>query len=395
MRLTLLLPSTRPTHGFNRGLENSVFSLLLLTTLTHGFNGANLENNVFTMFTTIPTLVYAETKEGILEGGLLSLNKGSVSDGDVPETFYYNIDCTGTPTADVPWVHDIHVARKVEYTNCANLLKQTTIQVATKYDMRLPIVSRPLVPIPRTMVWKGYTMESNNPGDPYNRLSRCCTPSGCPEICLKNTAGKRCTLNIQALEIETTWMSVEDGFKESITKSGTIFKYLSGGGDYHNRRAVSRLVMRTPCEYCPLVNCVTNCTNGEVCVVHAIMMITIPVTDEERASLPRDTRITWCVSNSCHVLALFPRADTYSRERRTGSRPREWNAGRAPRGPGTRAWERQAVSGKPRLLLVPVVVVAPCHVSFLVWLRQEHTRLGQREAGQHRGRYLPYTWRPR
>lgn len=235
-----------------------------LLRMTACFNGANLENNVFTKFTTIPTLVYASTGDGILEGGLLSLNKGPVSDGDVPERFYYNFDCSGLPSTETPWVKDAHVERKVEYTNCANLLQQTTIQVATKYDIRLPIVSRPLVPVSQSINWNGYTIVNDNPGDPAYRLSRCCTPSGCPDRCLKNAYGKRCMLDIQALEIETTWMSVEEGFKESITKAGTIFKYLSSGGDYRNRRAVSRLVARIPCEYCPLANCVTNCSNGEV-----------------------------------------------------------------------------------------------------------------------------------
>ncbi len=175
-----------------------------------------------------------------------------VPEDRIPESFQHRVSCDSLPEAN-PWIQDNWIDKVVTYTNCKNLVTQSTITLKTYFSDSKPR-SIPFRPVPVSQDWEGYTVTST-PGHSARQLSSCCDRALCPDVCLVNPKAQRCHLEIFTVGAEYVidYKSADSLFQNAFTGK---FKRNVGGGMLIRR-------FRIPCEYCPLTSCVTNCTNGQ------------------------------------------------------------------------------------------------------------------------------------
>ena len=172
-------------------------------------------------------------------------------DDQIPDSFQHRVSCDSQEPPQA-WIQDYFMNKAVAYTNCKNLVAQSTISLKTNILDSKPR-SIPFRPIPVSQDWEGYKVTST-PGEGMYQLSTCCDRDQCPTICLANPKAQRCYL-----EVFTTGPEYDIDYSAgSLIAQGFTGKFnrkVSGGKLYPR--------FRIPCEYCPLTNCITNCTNGQ------------------------------------------------------------------------------------------------------------------------------------
>ena len=214
--------------------------------------------------TRVPAMTYIEREQmfrytsGMPEGEIgFKIDDGGenfprVPEDRIPESFQHRVSCN-SPSEANPWIQDDYIGEAVAYTNCRNLVIQSTITLKTYFADSKPR-SIPFRPVPVSQDWKGYTVTSS-PGQSARQLSSCCDADKCPNVCLVNSKAQRCHLEI--FTVGAAYVadinSASSQFANAFTKK---FQMKEEGG-----RLVRRF--RIPCEYCPLTSCNTTCTNGQ------------------------------------------------------------------------------------------------------------------------------------
>lgn len=159
---------------------------------------------------------------------------------DIPDSFQYKINCDSKP-ADNPWIPDIMISKTISPTTCKTLLKNRAIQIKIS-SSNTYIFNVNLIPIPQIQSWQGYSLASY-PGQQISRLSDCCDATVCTDRCLEKPQAQKCYMEIYILE--------------------TLRRVIAWGPMMETYAIGLRQVFRIPCDYCPLVNCVRQCSYGE------------------------------------------------------------------------------------------------------------------------------------
>lgn len=211
----------------------------------------------------IPTLVYYPLdklwQSAFGNQGEIPFNDGSTNTqlGDIPDNFQSRIACGSevTPLLN-PWITDEQIAQQVSPTSCRQLLAQTSIRLKTSSGQQ-GYLQRDFFPIPASQTWRGNTVTVPKPerqGTLGKRLSPCCRQSECPTVCLQNPEPQKCYLEVYTI---STGVVYEDSLWADTVRQFTGQDLNYEGG------AFFRLRFRVPCDYCPLSNCISNCSNGE------------------------------------------------------------------------------------------------------------------------------------
>lgn len=201
---------------------------------------------------SLPTLVFMGTVDASSE---VPANYGFKD--AIPDAFQYRIlpASRAMDKDHSPWVSDDLVKAVVSpQTNCVDLLKATYITVKTGN----PQVARdvPLKPVPASQDWvyNGIVTQkfrlNAEAGIMREYLSSCCDPAECPEKCLEFTASQTWYLVINAPQM---------GYDTSRDSRGGGSMYTLEYGD-----PGVWPVFRTQCKYCPVISCITSCSEGEV-----------------------------------------------------------------------------------------------------------------------------------
>lgn len=211
----------------------------------------------------IPALVYYSSdklwREMYGKQGEIGFNDGSTDSqlGDIPDNFQSRIACDpDLRVIDKPWITDARIAQQVSPTSCRQLLTQTSIKLKTSSSQR-DYLQRDFFPIPASQVWRGNTVDVTDPsrqGTQSRRLSPCCKQSDCPNICLQYPEPKKCYLEVYTI---STGVVYEESVRADFARFFTGQSLTTIGGAFLIPR------FRVPCDYCPLSNCITNCSNGE------------------------------------------------------------------------------------------------------------------------------------
>jgi hypothetical protein len=204
--------------------------------------------------TDLPILLFSDA--GITAWDELNVGRKR----DTPPKFYYRIippDSELDPKHK-PWARTDRVAPG---TKCADLLANSYIRIRTITRS----TNIPLEPVPIQVEWKDNTFKTDNPGISKNRVSTCCDAATCKDRCLQFETGQTWLLEISAPQwgIDTSFDPVE-------------YRSNQGGGYF---KPVEQSdpgmwpVLRVPCVYCPLLNCITNCSNGEYATAHSEYLV--------------------------------------------------------------------------------------------------------------------------
>lgn len=261
----------------------------------------------------LPGLIYASSSDGPVVGGRLNTNQGGRDKKDVPGQLQYVVRCNNEGYFRTPWATQATVNTLVSYTTCSKLLETRHLTVKPSKDSK-DIVYVPLVPVPRSQAVQGVKLETYLPGQVRGSMSTCCTPSACPDKCLKTTGPQKCNLMI----VEPT--VINDG----VTPDSEWKKFFNGEwGEFGKGSSYPafNLFMMVPCDYCPLVSCVSNCTNGEFATGYSNYVVS------PASFIP-------------FVSCLWP--DTHGR---TNSSRNRCRVSRVLPEPGTRAWRRPSAHG--------------------------------------------------
>lgn len=160
---------------------------------------------------------------------------------DVPDNFYYKVNCMSAPISK-PWIPDAMIAQTISPTTCKTLLSTKVIKLKT-YQQNPYTISVNLVPLPQIMEWNGYKKAFMDPGQPTSRLSDCCDATVCTDRCLENPQAQKCYIEIMIPEI--------------------LRRIVDWGPRTESYSFDMKTVFRISCDYCPLVSCVSQCSNGE------------------------------------------------------------------------------------------------------------------------------------
>jgi hypothetical protein len=201
---------------------------------------------------------------------------------ETPPKFYYRIippDSALDPKHQ-PWATTNRVAPG---TTCADLIANSYIRIRTIIDSE---GSRkiPLEPVPFQVEWKGNTFKTDNPGINKNRVSACCDAATCTDRCLQFETGQTWLLEISAPQwgIDTSYDPVE-------------YRSNQGGGYFKQAEQSDPgmwPVLRVPCVYCPLLNCITNCSNGEYATGYSEYLVRAFI-ERSTECLTPDLRRSW------------------------------------------------------------------------------------------------------
>lgn len=212
----------------------------------------------------IPTLVYYQTGKESTEAyygdqGEIRFNDWSndVMMQNIPESFQYRIECDRPhPEPDRLWITPEQIAQQISPATCRELVLKNKITLKPFYTSTASGNTREIdfIPIPASQTWRGSQLNQAKTGIPARKLSSCCRQSECPDVCLQTPEPKKCFLEVYTIRTGQIYDdSVGAQIVEGITGSA---QYTTGGAVLHMR-------FKIPCDYCPLANCVTNCSNGE------------------------------------------------------------------------------------------------------------------------------------
>ena len=170
---------------------------------------------------------------------------------EVPVVFQYRISPAGQPydTQHYPWVLDEDTKVKPGAT-CAALIANQFIRVSRAVGGT--VEQKKLEPIPVSQMWNGNTLATDNPGIVRSRVSACCRQDNCLDRCLRFPTGETWILEINAPQWGVAATSVVKA------NQGGSYTLTTPNGD-----PGVWPVMRIPCLYCPIVSCITNCSNGQ------------------------------------------------------------------------------------------------------------------------------------
>ncbi len=234
--------------------------LLFLNAASSGFVSFTKKESVFnaqgeTARPVLPVVVYAIEADGILQDGFVNSNQGAIDKNSLPVNYQYTVRCNEDVFFGTPWVKQDHVTRRISYTTCSELLnsRELSVKVSRKAT---EVVKVPLIPVPRVQTVDGISHETRVPGKVRGQIGTCCNPSSCPEKCIELKEAMKCELMIV----------LPTRIDESTTDTAEWNRFLTGQwGDFGKGNSYVRLqaIMSIPCDYCPLVNCIRNCTNGQ------------------------------------------------------------------------------------------------------------------------------------
>jgi hypothetical protein len=228
--------------------------------------------------TDLPTLLFYD---GIAAWDELSVGRKRES----PSKFYYRIIPSDSPLdpKHQPWARTDRVAPG---TKCAELLANSYIRIRTIIDSE---GSRkiPLEPVPLQVEWKGNVFKTDTPGINKNRVSTCCDAATCTDRCLQFDTGPTWLLEISAPQwgVDTSYDPVE-------------YRSNQGGGYFKPAEQSDPgmwPVLRVPCVYCPLLNCITNCSNGEYATGYSEYLVRALIEHVQRGA--RMTGFCWQEEN--------------------------------------------------------------------------------------------------
>ena len=179
----------------------------------------------------------------------------------------------------------------------------------------------PLTTFPRTQNIDGVSYDTDYPGKERGQMGTCCRPQDCPDRCLERTEAQKCTLEILRPLVVTNEQSIGDSIINFVT-----FRYDLLGKSSTFVRLVR--IMSIPCDYCPLANCIKNCTNGQFASAYSDYTVSAP----------------GCTPVQVH------QTNRGCEHRSRVYRPTRWPADRAPQGPGTPACTNPSALGEPFLI---------------------------------------------
>ena len=195
----------------------------------------------------IPTLVYYPYSSQNLLWRVYEEEIGFNNDrndqyylANLPDNFYFDINCNSQPPAN-PWIPDEMIAQTISSTTCKTLLSTRVINIRLNQQMSM-IFSVNLIPVPQMLEWGGYK-RAFIPGPIVSRLSDCCDATVCTDRCLEKPQAQKCYIEVMIPEMQSrakAWGPMTETFTFEL-----------------------RTVFRIPCDYCQLVDCVRQCSNGE------------------------------------------------------------------------------------------------------------------------------------
>lgn len=217
----------------------------------------------------IPVLVYYPAdrmwQSAYGQQGEIGFSDGSNNNAlaDIPDNFQSRIACDkDLLTIHKPWISDEQIAQQVSPTTCRQLLSQTSIRLKTSSKQK-DYQQRNFFPVPATQNWRGKTVDvttSSRLGTHGHSLSPCCRQAECPSVCLQHAEPKKCHLEVFTI---STLVVYEESFRADFIRFFTGQSITTEGGAFLIPR------FRIPCDYCPLANCITNCSNGEYATGYA------------------------------------------------------------------------------------------------------------------------------
>jgi hypothetical protein len=230
----------------------------------YGLAPAPLQRIVQIAKPEIPTLVYYKTglestEDYYGDQGEIRFNdwSGDVIMQNIPESFQYRIECdTPHSVTDNLWITPAQIAEQISPATCRQLISKNKITLKTSYTSVAGGNTREIdfIPIPASQTWRGSQLNQGKTGIPARKLSSCCRQSECPTVCLQTPEPRKCFLEVYTIRTGLVYdNSLGAQFVEGVTGSA---QYTTGGSFLHMR-------FKIPCDYCPLKNCVTNCSNGE------------------------------------------------------------------------------------------------------------------------------------
>ena len=211
----------------------------------------------------IPTLVYYGPRQAAamteIKEDEAGFNYGMTSDRmaekDVPDSFQYRINCgEDVISTDKLWIPDARIPDTISRTTCKTLLEVDFIKLKT-YPAEQTARNIRLIPVPALQTWNSVQLQQSRTGIDRNRISSCCDREQCTSICLEFPAAQQCHLEIYTVGQGQVYA---EGIGADVARifSGGVSQTTIGGAFLHSR-------FRVPCDYCPLTNCITNCTNGQ------------------------------------------------------------------------------------------------------------------------------------
>jgi hypothetical protein len=210
----------------------------------------------------IPTLVYYGPRQAAamteLKEDEAGFNDGGTSDRmaekDVPDSFQYRINCGENIFLTTKlWIPDARIPATISRTTCKKLLEVDFIKLKT-YPAEQTARNIRLIPVPASQTWNGVQLQQSWTGVDRNRISSCCDREQCTSICLEFAAAKQCHLEIY---------TVGQGQVYAVGAEAEVVRYFTGVSQTTIGGAFLHSRFRVPCDYCPLTNCITNCTNGQ------------------------------------------------------------------------------------------------------------------------------------
>ena len=159
---------------------------------------------------------------------------------NLPDNFYYRINCN-SQRIDSPWIPDGSIAQTISPTTCKTLLSAKVINVKT-YKQNPITFTINLLPVPQILEWGGYRLASDT-GPLVSHISDCCDATVCTDRCLESPQAQKCYLEVVIPETQSrakAWGPMMETYAITL-----------------------KPVFRIPCDYCPLVACVKQCSNGE------------------------------------------------------------------------------------------------------------------------------------
>ena len=207
----------------------------------------------------IPQLVYwGPGQSGTFKDNEVEFNGGStaarLAEADVPDSFQYRVNCgedTYSPTNQ--WVSDAKIAYMVARTTCKQLLSAEFIRLRT-HPTEQTVRNIRLIPVPATQTWNGVQLQQSRTGINRNRVSTCCDSQQCTSVCLEFPAAKQCNLE---------FYTVAQGAVYDESVGADIARFFGGVSLTTRGGAFLYPRFRIPCDYCPLTNCIANCSNGQ------------------------------------------------------------------------------------------------------------------------------------
>jgi hypothetical protein len=218
----------------------------------------------------IPALVYyapqSQWMERFAQQGEIPFSDGSsdIRLADPPDNFQYRIACGAeSETVSSPWVRPERVDAQISYTSCRDLVLTNKIRYKT-YNADKEYREVDFFPVPSAQIWRGVELRQGKTGIHSRYLSSCCRQSECPSVCLEFPEPQRCFLEIYTV-------SQGEVYEESVRAD--IARFFTGQSLTMQGGAFLRLRFKIPCDYCPLANCVTNCSNGEYATARATYQV--------------------------------------------------------------------------------------------------------------------------